>query len=123
MILVDISIWIDHLRAGSPPLISLLETGMAYCHPFVIGELACGSLSNRSEILNLLQSLPQLPTATNDETLFFIEQHRLMGRGIGYNDTHLLASTAISAARLWTRDKRLKTIAEDMGLDYQPLAH
>lgn len=123
MILVDTSIWIDHLRAGSPPLTSLLETGIVVCHPFVIGELACGSLSNRSEILNLLQSLPQLPTATNDETLFFIEQHSLMGRGIGYIDIHLLASTAIRAARLWTRDKRLMNIAENMGLGYQAVTH
>ncbi|MFJ2989883.1 type II toxin-antitoxin system VapC family toxin [Collimonas sp. NPDC087041] len=123
MILVDTSIWIDHLRAGSPALAGLLEMGRGYCHPFVVGELACGSLGNRSEILNLLQSLPQLPTATNEETLFFIEQHKLMGRGIGYIDTHLLASTAIHAARLWTRDKRLKVIAEEMDLAFEPVTH
>ena len=123
MILVDTSIWIDHLRTNNTALASLLETGLVYCHPFIIGELACGSLENRNEILNLLQSLPQCPTATNDEVLFFIEQHRIMGRGIGYIDSHLLASTAMHTARLWTRDKRLHSIAESMQLSYSPIAH
>lgn len=123
MILVDTSIWIDHLRSGNPALTGLLETGQCCIHPFVIGELACGNLSNRQEILGLLQSLPRLSTATDEEALFFIEQHRLMGRGIGYVDTHLLAATMIHAARLWTRDKRLKDIAETLGLAYLAETH
>lgn len=123
MILIDTSIWIDHLRAGNPQLVILLETGQVCCHPFVIGELACGSLGNRQEILGLLKSLPPLNAATDDEELFFIEQHRLMGRGIGYVDTHLLAACAIHAAQLWTRDKRLSDIAEAMGLAYLPEVH
>lgn len=123
MILVDTSIWIDHLRTGSPALVSLLETGQCCCHPFVIGELACGNLGKRREILGLLQSLPSLNAATDEETLFFIEQHRLMGRGIGYVDAHLLAATAINAARIWTRDKRLGDIAETLGLAYLANAH
>lgn len=123
MILVDTSIWIDHLRTGNPALASLLEAGQCCCHPFVIGELACGSLGRRGEILRLLQSLSSLSAATDAETLFFIEQHRLMGRGIGYVDVHLLAATAIHAARLWTRDKRLGDIAETLGLAYLADAH
>lgn len=123
MILADTSIWIDHLRTGSPVLAGLLETGQCCIHPFVIGELACGNLGNRQEILELLQSLPRLSTATDEEALFFIEQHRLMGRGIGYVDTHLLAATTIHAARLWTRDKRLKDIAEILGLAYLAETH
>lgn len=123
MILVDTSIWIDHLRAGSPALSGLLEAGRCCCHPFVIGELACGNLGKRQEILGLLQSLPSLSAATDAETLFFIERHRLMGRGIGYVDVHLLAATAIHGARLWTRDKRLKDIAEALGLANLAEAH
>jgi len=123
MILIDTSIWIDHLRAGNPQLVILLETGQVCCHPLVIGELACGSLGNRQEILGLLKSLPQLSAATDDEALFFIEQHLLMGRGIGYVDTHLLAASTIHAAQLWTRDKRLSGIAEAMGLAYFPEVH
>jgi len=121
MILVDTSIWIDHLRSGNLLLTSLLETGLVYSHPVVVGELACGSLANRNEILSLLQALPQLPVASIDETLFFIDQQRLMGRGIGYIDTHLLASSAIHVVRLWTRDKRLRSIADHMGLSYHPV--
>ena len=115
MILVDTSIWIDHLRSGSPTLAALLENDLVRTHNFVIGELACGNLRNRAEVLGLLQSLPQLAPATEDEALFFIEQQCLMGRGIGYIDAHLLAAAVMHGARLWTKDKRLKAIAEEKG--------
>ncbi|MBI3523421.1 MAG: PIN domain-containing protein [Betaproteobacteria bacterium] len=123
MILVDTSIWIDHLHSGSPALAALLQNDLVCTHNFVIGELACGNLRNRAEVLGLLQSLPRLSAATEDEVLFFIEQQRLTGRGIGYIDTHLLAAAAMHDVRLWTRDKHLKAIAEDKGWSYAGETH
>ena len=96
MILLDTSVWIDHLRQGDAQVASVLETGLALCHPFVIGELACGQLKSRTEILALLAALPQALLALEQEVLFFIERHRLMGRGIGYIDAHLLTATALT---------------------------
>ena len=123
MILVDTSIWIDHLRSGSQALSSLLQDDIVGTHDFVIGELACGNLRNRAEVLGLLQSLPRLAAATEEEVLFFIEKQRLTGRGIGYIDAHLLASTAMNGARIWTKDKRLKAIAEEKGWEYATETH
>ncbi len=113
MILVDTSIWIDHLRSGNPSLSGLLQNGLVCTHDFVIGELACGNLQNRAEVLGLMQSLPRLGVVTEDESLFFIEKQQLMGRGIGYIDVHLLAAAVMQGASLWTRDKRLKALAEE----------
>jgi len=113
VILVDTSVWIDHLRNGDPAMVSLLETDRVCSHDFVIGELACGTLRKRAEILSLVRSLPRLATATEDEALFLVENRRLMGRRIGYIDVHLLAATILGSARLWTRDKPLKAIAEE----------
>lgn len=123
MILVDTSIWIDHLRSGSPALATLLQNEEVCTHDFVIGELACGNLRNRTEVLGLLQSLPRLSSATEDEALFFIEQQHLMGRGIGYVDAHLLAAAVIQGIPLWSKDKRLMAIAMDKGWAYAPGAH
>ncbi len=112
MILVDTSVWIDHLRKGIPPLAEALEREDVLVHPFVVGELACGELTRRREVLDLLSTLPSSIVATDRETLRFIEHHRLMGRGIGYIDAHLLASVVLTeAAQLWTRDQRLGAIA------------
>lgn len=120
MILADTSVWIDHLRAGDEGLVGLLNNAQVLTHPFVVGELACGNLRNRSEVLSLLQHLPQAPVATDAEVLFFIEQHRLMGRGIGYIDAHLLAATSLAGpARLWTRDKRLADVAVTLKLAHE----
>ena len=120
MILVDTSVWVDHLRAGDARLAIALRAGQVATHPFVIGELACGSLKSRETVLSLLRALPAVPIADDDETLFFIEQNALMGRGIGYIDAHLLAATAIAApTRLWTRDKRLAAIAAELALAHQ----
>lgn len=117
MILVDTSIWIDHLRAGDPEVSELLREGQVLGHPLVTGELAVGHLSRRSEILGLLHNLPQATVATDDEVLTFIDKRQLFGLGIGYVDTHLLAATALTpAARLWTRDKRLALAAVQHGL-------
>ena len=119
MILVDTSIWIDHLRSGEPALATALEGGRVLMHPFVLGELACGNLKNRSEVLWLLRDLPAAPTATDPEALVLIERRALMGRGIGYIDVHLLASTALEGvAWLWTRDRRLAETAAELELAF-----
>ncbi|MBI1731839.1 MAG: type II toxin-antitoxin system VapC family toxin [Gammaproteobacteria bacterium] len=119
MILVDTSVWVDHLRAGAPALVAALEQGLVFGHPFVVGELACGNLKNRREVLRLLDELPGAPVATDPETLDFIERRALMGRGLGYIDAHLLASVALAGtARLWTRDRRLAEAARELKLDY-----
>jgi predicted nucleic acid-binding protein len=120
MMLVDTSVWIDHLRKSEPALIAALEAGQVLMHPFVVGELACGNLSNRVELLSLLYDLPPAPVATDAEALGFIDRRELMGRGIGYLDVHLLASVALAGtARLWTRDKRLATVAESLKLKFE----
>jgi predicted nucleic acid-binding protein len=116
-ILADTSVWVDHLRSGNAALEAALENGDVITHPFVIGELACGNLRDRRELLGLLEALPSAPVATSAEALGFIERHRLMGRGIGYVDVHLLASTLLAAdARLWTLDRRLAAIASALKL-------
>lgn len=123
MILVDTSVWIDHLRRGNRALAAALEAGQVLMHPFVLGELACGTLTNRAEVLALLGKLPAAPAATESEALGFIERHSLMGRGIGYVDVHLLAATALAgSAHLWTKDKRLAATAADLQLAW-PAAH
>ncbi len=117
MILVDTSIWIDHLRVGNPKLAALLQAGQVLTHPCVIGELALGQLSHRREILGLLHNLPHAQTATDDEVLSMVEIRHLFGLGIGYIDAHLLAATLlITGARVWTRDKRLAAVAAQLGL-------
>ncbi len=117
MILVDTSVWIDHLRQGDPDLVRALEAGEVLGHPFVVGDLACGNLSSREEVLKLLRALPQAPVATVDEALAYIDRRALMGRGIGYLDVHLLASAALAGtATVWTRDKRLAAVAQELGL-------
>ena len=119
MILVDTSVWIDHLRSGEPALATALEGGWVLMHPFVLGELACGNLNNRSEVLRLLGDLPAAPTATDPEALGLIERRALMGRGIGYVDVHLLASAALTGVgRLWTRDRRLAAAAAELELAF-----
>ena len=119
MVLVDTSIWIDHLRQGNHRLEVLLLDAEVICHPYIIGELACRNLKNRDEILALLQSLPITPTTASDEFLFFIAQNQLMGQGIGFVDVHLLASALLSGVRLWTGDRRLRTAAGKLGIAFQ----
>ena len=120
MILVDTSIWIDHLRSGEPGLAEALEGGRVMMHPFVLGELACGNLRNHRDVLRLLGDLSVAPAATDSEALVFIECRALMGRGIGYLDVHLLASVALcDGALLWTRDGRLAAAASELGLNFE----
>jgi hypothetical protein len=117
MILADTSVWIEHLRRGVPLLGRALEEGRVLMHPFVLGELACGNLRNRIEVLRLLGDLPGAPTVSDREAIAFIEHHALMGRGIGYVDVHLLASTRLDGtARLWTLDRRLAKLASSLSL-------
>jgi predicted nucleic acid-binding protein len=108
MTLVDTSVWVSHLRHGNPRLVALLEEGSVLVHPFVIGELACGHLKNRAEILSLLNVLPLTAVAEHKEIMLFIESNGLMGRGLGYVDVHLLAAAVLSDVRLWTNDKPLR---------------
>jgi predicted nucleic acid-binding protein len=117
MILVDTSIWIEHFSAGRSALPDLLESGEVLVHPFVVGELACGNLRNREVVLSLLSRMPEARVASHAEVLFFIGQKRLMGRGIGYVDAHLLAAAALSPpSRIWTADRRLAKAAASLGL-------
>ena len=119
MILVDTSVWVDHLRAGDAQLAVLLERSAVAMHPMVLGELACGNLKDRETILALWRNLPRLTPATDAESLFFLERNRLWGRGIGYIDLHLLAAVSLNAGtRLWTRDRRLRDTAEHLGLAF-----
>lgn len=111
MILVDTSVWIEHLRAGSDRLKALLLDEQVLCHPFVVGELACGTLQKRSEILSLLKVLPEAYLLAHEEVLSFVEARRLYGLGIGWVDAHLLASTLLTGCALWTFDRPLRRAA------------
>ena len=120
MILVDTSVWVDHLRRGDAALAELLAAGEVAAHPFVVGELACGTLRPRSEVIRLLNELPAATTATHDEVMHFITAQRLAGRGIGYVDVHLLAAAAMDGLLVWTRDKSLGAVATRLGLGFDP---
>lgn len=116
MILVDTSIWVDHLRAGHATLAGLLQSDLVLTHPWVIGELALGHLSNRREVVGLLTSLPQAVVASPDEVRTLIDAHRLYALGIGYVDAQLLTATHLTRdARLWTSDRRLAAVAARLG--------
>ena len=111
MILVDTSVWIEHLQMGSARLRSLLYDERILCHPFIVGELACGTLRNRREILTMLRALPEARVAEQEEVLRFLEARRLYGRGLGWVDAHLLASTLLTGCTLWTLDQPLRRAA------------
>jgi len=114
MILVDTSVWVDHFRKGIPQFEKLLNDGDVACHPMIIGELACGHIKNRNEILTLLQSLSLVQQVDHDEILQFIENKKLMGKGLGYIDIHLLVSAILADALFWTLDKRLREISKEL---------
>ena len=121
MILADSSVWIDHLIVENPHLVSLLKQGQILIHPMVIGELACGNMRDRAVVMRLLRGLPRILVATHYEVLFLIESHRFIGRGIGFIDAHLLTSTAMamtSPTQLWTNDRRLMGVANELGIAY-----
>ena len=117
MILVDSSVWVDHLRSGDAELSARLEQGQVLCHPFIIGELALVRLRQREVILSALRDLPASPVAGDAEMLTFIERHALHGLGIGYIDAHLLAACLLSPGTMfWTRDKRLRDAARRLAI-------
>ena len=119
MILVDTSVWIDHLRRNNQALAGLLEAGDVLSHPFVIGELSLGEIRQRTLVLEYLSLLPSTSIASHYETLHFIERRRLFGRGIGYVDVHLLAAVELTPGDLlWTSDKRLHRVADDLGIAF-----
>lgn len=118
MILVDTSIWVDHLRRGSPGLVQLLKKAEVIVHPFVIGELGCGNLKNRQTILALLKELPTVTIAEHEEVLELVESRKLMGHGVGWVDAHLLASALLSGSPLWTADKKLRSLCAALGVLY-----
>lgn len=119
MILVDTPVWIDHLHKGVPELAELLESGLVVTHHLVIGELACGQMKNREEFLALLKILPVSLVATSEEVVALIERQRLMGKGLGIVDVHLLASAILTPeCRLWTRDRRLIAVADALEVGY-----
>ncbi len=118
MVLVDTSVWVEHLRSGTIGLEALLNAADVVCHPFVIGELACGNLTKRTEILSLLKELPQAIQADDEEVIQFIEDHKLMGKGLGYIDIHLLMSAMLTKISLWTLDKRLHEVSIKLRLTH-----
>ena len=116
MTLIDTSVWVTHLRVGSSPLISLLQEGLVLTHPYVIGELACGMLKNRSEILTLLQTLPEARISEHHEVLLLLESQKLFGKGLGWVDVSLLASAKLAGCGLWTVDGSLQQAATTLGI-------
>ncbi len=119
MILVDTSVWITHFREGVSHLEELLMNTSVVIHPYIIGELACGNLKNRNEILSLLKNLPHVKMAENSEILKFIEEKQIMGLGIGLIDVHLLVSTLLSNVLFWTYDKKLANFASKLKINYK----
>jgi hypothetical protein len=117
MILIDASIWIDHVRAPDDILLALLDNRSVLTHPFVIGEVALGHVRQREQLLDTLIDLPRARVAGEDEVLEFIRRHALAGMGIGYIDAHLLASAKLTAgSSVWTRDRHFRAVAERLGL-------
>lgn len=114
--LVDTSVWVDHLRKRNPALVELLEQAQVWTHSFVIGELASGNLAQRGRVLGALAELPHAPLASHEEVMSFVENRRLMGRGLGWVDLHLLASATLAKLPFWTVDKRLSTVASELRL-------
>ena len=117
MILVDTAVWIDHLHKGEPQLVELLDSDQIGSHPLIVEEIALGSLRRREVVLDLLGNLFRFPTVAHDEVLHLTEEHRLWGRGLSAIDVHLMAAVAlVPGSRLWTRDRRLRTVCSDIGV-------
>jgi len=118
MILVDTSVWIDHFHHSDEDLIELLLSNQVCIHPFILGELSCGNLSNRKEVLSLLRTLKNIDLVLDEEVFFLIEERKLFGKGLGFIDIHLLASAMIHHVPIWTRDNALKRVAGELGINY-----
>ena len=115
---MDTSVWVFHLRKGSPELADLLNNGKVLCHPFILGELACGNIKDRAVILSYLELLPMSIVAEHEEVLAFMGNNRLMGKGLGYVDVHLLASAVLTGVLVWTLDKKLAQTVDNLHLKY-----
>lgn len=121
MILVDTSVWIDHLHATEGTLVELLERNEVLCHPMVIGELALGSLRSRANVLALLRALPRCAQVSDDEVLTFIDARALWSTSLSLVDVYLLASVmVVEGAALWSRDRRLAQAAADLSVLWEP---
>lgn len=120
MVLIDTSVWVSHLRHANFRLQKLLEEGRVVSHPFIVGELACGNISNRTEILSLMQSLPMLDVIEHEESLIFIEHNQMMGKGLGFVDVHLLAAAMLAGIPLWTQDRKLKQACSLLDIEFSP---
>jgi predicted nucleic acid-binding protein len=116
MVLVDTPVWVDHLQSRNAGLDELLERQRVLCHPLVVGEIACGRLDDRRDVLELLRGLQRAGIAENHEVMDMIERQSLFGQGLGWIDMHLLASAILSRSALWTRDKNLHSAAEGLGI-------
>ncbi len=114
MILVDTSVWVDHLNKSERELVKLLYSMMVCTHPFIIGELSCGNISNRSKFLTLIKALPRVEPAFEEEVYTLLEDKKLYGIGLGFIDIHLLAAALINDVKIWTRDKALKKVAQKL---------
>ena len=119
MVLVDTSVWVFHFRETHVGLVELLNNAEAVCHPFIIGELACGNLKNRTSIIALLEALPTALVVDHEELLSFIDARKVMGKGLGYVDVHLLAAALLTGVPLWTFDKKLDKVAEGLQCKYK----
>ena len=119
MILVDTSVWIDHLLSPEAHLRELLDAREVLVHAMVVGEISCGRLRNREEVLRRLSELPAVDECEHAEVRLMIERRGLMGRGISFIDAHLLCSVLCHRGTvIWTRDQRLRRIADDFGVAY-----
>lgn len=118
MVLVDTSVWVSHFREGNVELADLLNNGKVLCHPFIVGELACGNLKDRAVILSYLELLPMSIVAEHEEVLSFIENNRLIGKGLGYVDVHLIASAVLTGVSVWTLDKKLAQAAHNLHIKH-----
>ena len=119
MTLVDTSVWIDHFRKNNPALKELLVSGKVVVHPFIVGELACGNLKNRAEILHLLSELPQAVIAEHYEVMNFIEKNILYGTGMRWIDVHLIASALLTDLQIFTYDKAIAETASELGIAFK----
>jgi len=118
MILVDTSVWIDHFHHSDEDLKELLLSNQVCIHPFILGELSCGNISNRKEVLSLLRTLRSIDLVLDEEVFLLIEDRKLFGKGLGFIDIHLLASAMIHHIPIWTRDKSLSRVARELGVDF-----
>jgi predicted nucleic acid-binding protein len=119
--LVDTSVWIDHFRLSNPALVAALELGDVECHDFVLGELACGTLPRRDDVLTLLQALPRIASVPHGEVMALVSECGLWRRGLGWVDVSLLAAALVARAGLWTLDRRLRRVASSLDVGWEPV--